>query len=62
MIKATGEIKLLLELRDRQCHTREERKQTYSWCKDHKVCFSSKVKPHAEVGRMVKNRHGKQTR
>lgn len=57
MIKANGEIKLLLELRDRQCHVlTEERKQTYSWCKDHKVRFSSKVKPQAEVATMVKTK------
>ena len=42
------------------CSNIEERKQTYSWCKDHKVRFSSKVKPQAEVATMVKTRYGKQ--
>lgn len=42
------------------CYTREKRKQTYSWCEYYKVRFSSKVKPHAEVATMVKNRHGEQ--
>lgn len=38
----------------------EERKQTYSYCKYQKVGFSSKVKPHVDVAKMVKNRYGEQ--
>lgn len=41
------------------CSNREERKQTYSWCKDHKV-RSLAAKPQAEVATMVKTRYGKQ--